>query len=87
MTKRTALYLAVSLLAGTATATAQGFSVGSGHWAAASLGGPVFGLALGNAIRMVRNTDPWRWALVGAVATFAVTLVGARCAMCFFVGQ
>ena len=80
-------YLAVAALVAAVTATMQGFGVGTIHWVAAAAGGPVVGLALGLLKRVVSRTDVTRWVLLGSLATLALTLAGAQCAMCFFVAR
>jgi hypothetical protein len=64
----------------------QGFGVGSWHWIAAAVGGPVLGLGVGLLKRVFSHTELRRWVLVGALATLALTVAGAQCAMCFLVG-
>jgi hypothetical protein len=80
-------YLFFALVAGAVTATMQGFGVGSWHWIGAAVGGPAVGLGVGVLKRLVASADLRRWALVGSLATLALTVAGARCAMCFFVGR
>jgi hypothetical protein len=79
-------YLVFAFVAAAITATMQGFRIGRWQWIAAALGGPVIGLAIGVLKRLVSRTDLRRWVLAGSLLTLSLTVAGARCAMCFFVG-
>jgi len=81
------VYLFFALVVGAVTAAMQGFGVGSLHWIEAAVGGPVLGLGIGLLMRLVRRTDLSRWLLIGSLATLALTVAGAQCAMCVFVGK
>jgi hypothetical protein len=80
-------YLLLALVAGAVTATMQGFGVGSWHWIGAAFGGPAVGLVVGLLKRIVSHADLRRWVLLGSLATLGLTVAGAQCAMCFFVGR
>jgi hypothetical protein len=54
---------------------------------AAAVGGFAIGLGVGLLKHLVTRTDLRRWMLFGSVATLALTVAGAQCAMCFFVGR
>ena len=83
----TTLYIGLALIAGSVTATAQGFGLGGRHWLFAAVGGPAFGLGAGLLKRLVSHTDVPRWMMLGSLTTLALTLAGAKCAMCVFVGR
>jgi hypothetical protein len=81
------VYLALAFVVGAVTASMQGFGVGSLHWIEAAVGGPVLGLGFGLLTRLVKRTNLPGWLLAGSLLTLALTVAGARCAMCFFVGR
>jgi hypothetical protein len=81
-----AVYVALAFTVGAITASMQGFGVSSLHWIEAALGGPALGLGIGLLMRLVKPTYLTRWALAGSLLTLALTIAGAKCAMCFFVG-
>ena len=84
--ERAAAYVIGALALGGLTATMQGFGVGSGHWIAAAIGGPITGLGVGSAVRFFAATNVLRWTFWMSVAVLLVTVLGAQCAMCWFVG-
>jgi hypothetical protein len=84
--ERAATYVIGALALGGLTATMQGFGIGSGHWLAAGIGGPLTGLGVGGAVRLFAGTNVLRWTFWMSVAVLALTVLGAQCAMCWFVG-
>ena len=81
------VYLAFAAVIAAVTATMQGFGIGTPHWIGAAVGGPVLGLGVGLLSRLVWRSHLSRWVLVGSLVTLALTVAGAQCAMCFFVGK
>jgi hypothetical protein len=84
--ERTAAYLIGALALGGLTATLQGFGIGSSHWMAAAVGGPITGLAVGVAVHWFAATNLLRWTFWMSAAALVITAMGAKCAMCWFVG-
>lgn len=83
----TVAYLVVAAVLAAITATKQGFHVGSLHWIGAAVGGPVLGLGVGLLTRIVWRSRLWLCVLVGSLVTLVLTVAGAQCAMCFFIGK
>jgi hypothetical protein len=74
-----------ALVIGAITATMQGFAIGSTHWLGSAIGAPIAGLAIG--WLLAHGTSVLRWMFWCSAATMAITALGVRCAMCWFVGQ
>lgn len=80
-------YLALAFVLSAVTGSLQGFGVGSLHWIEATAGGPALGLGIGLLMQLVRRTDLPRCVLAGSLLTLGLTVAGAQCAMCVFVGR
>lgn len=83
--EKAAAYVIGALALGGLTATLQGFGIGGSHWLAAAIGGPVTGLAVGGAVRLFAATNLLRWTFWMSAAVLGLTVLGAQCAMCWFV--
>ena len=81
-----AAYVIGALALGGLTATIQGFGIGSSHWVAAAVGGPITGLVVGAAVHRFTATRLLQWTFWMSVAVLVITAFGAKCAMCWFVG-
>ena len=87
------VYLVASFVLSGLTASLQGFPFGAAHWAEAALGAPLVGMLLGATMWLVMRRKRRSLAVVPAwmfavsLATLVLTLTGARCAICIFVGQ
>jgi len=86
-------YLAASFVLSGITASIQGFPLGATHWVESAVGTPLAGLLLGAtmwlAMRRKRRSVAVvpAWMFAASLAALVLTLTGARCAICIFVGQ